>query len=107
MMGVAMAKKDVSLQAGDTLDKKTKSSGKSSGNAKNSKSKKKPNLFKKIGNWFHDLRVEFKKVIWPDKKTVATQTSVVLVTIILFSVFIGLLDEGLLKLMELLLKLGQ
>ena len=40
----------------------------------------------KIRKWFKDLKVEFKKVVWPTKQTVVTNTSV------------GALDEGFLAL---------
>ena len=33
--------------------------------------KKKPG---KIRKWFKDLKIEFKKVVWPSKKTVANNT---------------------------------
>ena len=36
-------------------------------------------------NWFKGLKAEFKKVIWPDKKTLAKQT----VAVTLFSILLG------------------
>ncbi len=58
---------------------------------KKSDKKKQPN---KVAKWFKDLRVEFKKVVWPSKKTVATNTSVVVGVIALSAVLVGLLDAG-------------
>lgn len=66
--------------------------------------KKKPNRFVK---WFKDLWIEFKHVTWPTKHTVLVNTGVVLGTIIISSVFVGLLDLGLLKLAEFLIGLSQ
>ena len=40
--------------------------------------KKQPN---KIVKWFKDLKIEFKKVVWPSKKTVINNTSVVLAVV--------------------------
>lgn len=60
--------------------------------------KKKPG---KVSKWFKDLKSEFKKVVWPSKKTVVNNTSVVLAVVIFSAVLIGLLDAGFLKLMEL------
>lgn len=60
--------------------------------------KKKPN---KVAKWFKDLKSEFKKVVWPSKKTVVDNTSVVLAVVVFSAVLIGLLDAGFLKLMEL------
>ncbi|MBQ8961665.1 MAG: preprotein translocase subunit SecE [Ruminococcus sp.] len=61
--------------------------------------KKQPN---KIVKWFKDLRVEFKKVVWPSKKTVINNTSVVLAVVAASAVLVGLLDEGFLALMRLI-----
>lgn len=52
----------------------------------------------KIRKWFKELRIEFKKVVWPSKKTVIDNTSVVLGVIALSAVLVGLLDEGFLAL---------
>lgn len=56
----------------------------------------------KVGKWFHDLKVEFKKVVWPTKKTVVTNTSVVVGVIAASAVLVGLLDEGFLALLRLI-----
>lgn len=103
-----MAKKDL-----DSLDEKKTEKSSSDGkknkkaSSKSDAKKTKTGFFTRIKKWFHDLRSEFKKVIWPSKKTVRNHTTVVLVTIIVFSVFLGLLDTGLLKLMELLISFGE
>mgnify|MGYP000520724583 CR=1 FL=1 len=56
----------------------------------------------KIRKWFKDLKIEFKKVVWPSKKTVADNTSVVVGVIALAAVLVGLLDTGFLELMRLI-----
>ncbi|OPZ21150.1 MAG: preprotein translocase subunit SecE [Firmicutes bacterium ADurb.BinA205] len=61
--------------------------------------KKEPN---KLAKWFKDLRIEFKKVVWPSKETVVTNTSVVVGVIALSAILVGLLDEGFLALMRLI-----
>lgn len=68
---------------------------------------KKRNFFQSIAKWFHDLNVEFKNVTWPTKQTVVINTSVVLFVIVIGSVFVGLLDIGLLKLLQFLIGLSQ
>jgi len=60
--------------------------------------KKKPG---KVAKWFKDLRSEFKKVVWPSKKTVVNNTAVVLAVVVFSAVLVGLLDAGFLKLMNL------
>ena len=56
----------------------------------------------KISKWFKDLRIEFKKVVWPTKKTVVNNTTVVVSVIVLSSILVGLLDEGFLALFRLI-----
>lgn len=70
--------------------------------AKDSK-KKQPN---KVAKYFKDLRSEFKKVVWPSKKKVINNTSVVLGSIVIMGIFVGLLDTGLFKLLQLILSFG-
>ncbi len=61
--------------------------------------KKQPN---KVAKWFKDLRIEFKKVVWPTKKTVINNTSVVLAVVVASAILVGLLDTGFLGLMRLI-----
>jgi preprotein translocase subunit SecE len=55
----------------------------------------------KVAKWFKDLKSEFKKVVWPSKKTVVNNTSVVLAVVVFSAIIIGLLDSGFLALMNL------
>jgi preprotein translocase subunit SecE len=63
--------------------------------------KKQPN---KIAKWFKDLRIEFKKVVWPSRKTVVNNTSVVLAVVVGAAILVGLLDTGFLALTRLINK---
>ena len=56
----------------------------------------------KLKKWFKDLRIEFKKVVWPSKKTVFNNTSVVVSVIAASAILVGMLDTGFLKIMELI-----
>lgn len=64
--------------------------------------KKKPN---RVVKWFKDLKSEFKKVTWPTKKKIINNTSVVLATILIATVFVGGFDFGLRQLFSLILGL--
>lgn len=55
------------------------------------KSEKQPG---KLGKWFKDLKIEFKKVVWPSKKTVVNNTSVVVSVIAASAILVGALDFG-------------
>ena len=54
------------------------------------KAKSKPKA--KKTSWFKGLKVEFKKIIWPDKKTVAKQTIAVIILSLIVGVAIALVD---------------
>lgn len=56
----------------------------------------------KIAKWFKDLKIEFRKVVWPTKKTVIDNTSVVLAVVIGSALLVGLLDEGFLTVLRLI-----
>ncbi|MBP3380399.1 MAG: preprotein translocase subunit SecE [Ruminococcus sp.] len=90
-----MAKKDKENTAAETSGKKDKK--------EKDKSQKKPN---KIVKWFKDLKIEFRKVVWPTKKTVINNTTVVLAVVALSSVIVGLLDTGFLNLFKLIYQQG-
>ncbi len=65
--------------------------------AKNTTSEKKSEKKKeggKIRKWFKDLKIEFKKVVWPTKKTVVNNTSIVVGVIVASAVLVGAIDLG-------------
>ena len=45
-----------------------------------------------VKSWFKGLKAEFKKIIWPDKKSLGKQTVAVIVITAVLSVIIALLD---------------
>lgn len=49
---------------------------------------KKPNVFKRLGNFFVKSWSELKKVSWPSFKTVLKNTGIVLLVVLIFSVLI-------------------
>ena len=59
-------------------------------NSKKAAASKKPK--KSIVKYFKDLKSEFKKVVWPSKKSVFNNTVVVLVTLIVSGICIWGLD---------------
>jgi preprotein translocase subunit SecE len=50
------------------------------------------NIFTKINNFIKEAIAELKKVIWPNKKDLKNSTIIVITTIIIASIFIGLVD---------------
>ncbi len=43
-------------------------------------------------SWFKGLQAEFKKIIWPDKKTLAKQTTAVVVVSVVLGALIAVID---------------
>ena len=98
------SKKDEDTAAENKDSKKSKKDSNAAADKKDGKKskkdgKKEPN---KVAKWFKDLKIEFKKVVWPTKQTVITNTSVVLAVVAGSAVMVGVLDEGFLALMRLI-----
>ncbi|MBP0954095.1 MAG: preprotein translocase subunit SecE [Oscillospiraceae bacterium] len=93
-----MAEKDTAKKAAkaDKADKPAVK-GKTSNNVK------KPN---KVAKYFRDLRSEFKKVVWPSRKTVVNNTAVVIVTMIVTGLGVFAMDTVFAKLLETMLNFG-
>ncbi len=62
------------------------------------------NIFNKINNFIKEAIAELKKVIWPTKKDLKNSTIVVITTIIIASIFIGLVDIFFTKALTLFMK---
>jgi len=61
-------------------------------------------IFNKINNFIKEAMAELKKVIWPTKKDLKNSTIVVISTIIIASIFIGLIDIFFTKVLTLFMK---
>ncbi len=68
---------------------------------KDSKKKEQSKKQGGISKWFKDLKLELKKVVWPDKKTVVNNSIVVFAAMLGFAAFTFLLDKGFLWLFQL------
>ena len=55
-------------------------------------------------SWFNGLQAEFKKVIWPDKKTLARQTTAVVAVSVILGALIAVIDVILRYGIDLLIK---
>ena len=64
----------------------------------------KKTIAKRIVLFFRDYKSEVKKIVWPNIKEVLKNTGIVLIMCLLIGAFIWLLDLGLGKLLELILK---
>ena len=55
-------------------------------------------------SWFKGLQAEFKKIIWPDKKTLAKQTTAVVAVSVVLGAVIAVIDAILRYGIDLLVK---
>ena len=106
-MGVQSAMADMEKNAEQTAaEKKAKKAAAKTDSKQSGSKEKKEKLFARIAGWFKDLKKEFKRVVWPDRKKVLNNTLVVLCVVIVGSVLVGLIDTGLLRLMQYLMGLS-
>ena len=56
-----------------------------------------------LREFFDEARVELKKVTWPTRKETLTTSAAVLVLVVVMSLFLGLVDIGLARIMEAIL----
>ncbi|MCM1523341.1 MAG: preprotein translocase subunit SecE [Ruminococcus sp.] len=80
-----------------------KQAGKADAKSAKKSPAKKPN---KAVKFFKDLKSEFKKVVWPSKKTVVNNTSVVLVTMVVCGLAIWGIDSAFAALLGKLLSMA-
>jgi preprotein translocase subunit SecE len=60
-------------------------------------------MFKKILQFFIDTKTEFTKVSWPSREELFQSTMVVIVVSLVVTVFIALVDQGLTRLITVIL----
>ena len=60
-------------------------------------------MLSKVKRFLREAKVELKKVTWPTPKEALASTSVVIVVVIIVSIFLGVVDLGLTKIIRLVL----
>ena len=60
-------------------------------------------MFKKVTDFFAEVKVEMKKVTWPTREELVESTKLVIVASIVVTVFIGVVDNILSAIIKLLL----
>jgi preprotein translocase subunit SecE len=61
-------------------------------------------VFGKIKNFFREVRVELKKVVFPTREDVVGSTKVVVVLVLIVAVFLGMIDLVLSKLIGIVVR---
>jgi preprotein translocase subunit SecE len=60
-------------------------------------------IFEKVKQFLNEAKIELKKVAWPTPKQTLASTSVVIIVVVIISVFLGVVDFGLSKIIRLAL----
>ncbi|MGQ9610600.1 MAG: preprotein translocase subunit SecE [bacterium] len=50
-------------------------------------------MFKKVFKFFREVKLEIKKVAWPNRKEITGSTTVVIITVIIVSIYLGIIDN--------------
>jgi len=101
----AVAKKAV-LRTGNTKDTKIKlvqPAKKIPGTSKLSEISQGDNVISRSIEFLREVKVELNKVTWPTRQQTIASTIVVIVLVIIVSIFLGLVDMSLSKIIEVLL----
>ncbi len=61
-------------------------------------------MFTKIKEFLKEVKIEIKKVVFPTKEELIGSTWVVIITVLAISIFLGIVDLGLSKLVGLALR---
>jgi preprotein translocase subunit SecE len=61
-------------------------------------------MLNKLKEFFREVKVEVKKVVFPAREELVGSTWVVIITVVIISVFLGVIDLGLSKLVGMALK---
>ena len=59
---------------------------------------------RRVRRFFHDIRIELKKVTWPTKRELLVYTGVVIVVILIVGIFFWILDTGFTALLKLIIR---
>ena len=60
-------------------------------------------IFENVKQFLKDSRTELRKVTWPTPKQTLASTSVVIIVVVIISVFLGVVDFGLSKIIRMAL----
>lgn len=61
-------------------------------------------MLERIKQFFRDVKIEIKKVVFPSKDELVGSTWVVLITVFIISMYLGVIDMGLTEIVKALLR---
>lgn len=66
--------------------------------------KNRAGFIEKVRQFLLDVKVEFKKVVWPSRKQTTSTTGVVILVVFIVALFLGVIDMALAKLIRVFIK---
>jgi preprotein translocase subunit SecE len=57
-----------------------------------------------VQQFFREVAAEFRRVTWPNRAEVARSTTVVLAVVVILALYLGAVDVGLARIVEVILK---
>ncbi len=61
-------------------------------------------MLNRVKEFFREVKVEMRKVVFPTKEELIGSTWVVIITVIVISIFLGIIDLGLTKMVSIALR---
>ena len=61
-------------------------------------------MLNKVKEFFREVKVELKKVVFPSREELIGSTWVVIITVVVISLFLGIIDLGLSKIVAIALR---
>lgn len=61
-------------------------------------------MLQRVKDFFREVKVEIKKVVFPTREELIGSTWVVIITVIIISIFLGVIDLGLSKIVGMVLR---
>jgi preprotein translocase subunit SecE len=102
-----MAPKNVAPSASTVADPDKESEKKASKKKASEKTVSEPGKIETVSAFFEESRAELKKVTWPTKKEIKVTTIAVLILVTVMSIFLGIMDLALVKIIEAITSLGR
>ena len=60
-------------------------------------------IIEKIVQFFREVRIEIKKISWPQRNETIASTSIVIIIVLVIGLFLGIVDVGLARIIKIIL----
>jgi preprotein translocase subunit SecE len=60
-------------------------------------------IIEKIIQFFREVRIEIKKISWPQRNETIASTSIVIIIVLVIGLFLGIVDVGLARIIKIIL----